>query len=125
MYRESAKPNSEEKKKTEKIPFEVRLCLFRRKIPGPIRRLLGALFLVPVFVISAILAVVVLMPIAWILADKEGVDLVLERSCWINDYRPLNLSFRSECLPLVRGTYYLFFDVGNINYLLGNRFDLK
>lgn len=72
-YRTSAKPLPEK----EKLSFEEKIGIFRGKIPGPIRRILGVILIAPLFAISFAVALLILVPISWVsFADFRLLDKV-------------------------------------------------
>jgi hypothetical protein len=105
-YRNSSKAEVV-KKVYKRTPEEV-IQSFRRKIPGPLRRLLAVVLIVPTYVLSALLAVFIVAPTLYILTGKW--------KCWFDLYGD-----RDSDSPRItlRGTHSLFFDLDKwqIKYL--------
>lgn len=98
-YRESAKPE------VKAVPYvrilEEVIIETREHIPGPIRRLLGLVTIVPVFICSFLLSIAT-VPFTWVLFGNamKCFDSVVDQ---IGSYRKV------QTIPLIRGTFVLYF----------------
>jgi hypothetical protein len=108
-YRNSSKAEVV-KKVYKRTPEEV-IQSFRRKIPGPLRRLLAVVGIVPTYVLSALLAVFVVAPTLYILTGKW--------KCWFDFYGDRDSDHSDPPRITLRGTHSLFFDLDKwqIKYL--------
>lgn len=87
----------------ELLSFEEKICNIRNRIPGPLRRLLGLVLFVPVFIVSFIVTIC-LSPIVWIVTGK------IDKHC---DRQPKSIHGFDQyfiTIPLLRGTSALFGD---------------
>lgn len=119
MYKEHKTCSYREQAKEIVDPrlFEEKLIDFRREhIPGPVRRILGIIFLIPVYLVSFVLSIPAAL-IGWIFFANSGKFLSL--GWYQGEWDP-----SGYCrLPLIRGTISLFFD--RRNFFVRYRQDTK
>ncbi len=100
-------PEAPKVRKPEYIPiFEERVISFRNKLPGPLRRFLAVLTIVPAVTLSFVLCVL-LLPFVWILKGECKFMLDADRG----NYGPISP------MPFLRGTWALYFKYPRITRL--------